>query len=209
MTSRLVCILALVLSAACRESGEKLDEAVLHQEGELTLKLVRYYEKLSWHYDGEVFRVHCSSPATQLVPAQTMQPAGWVTIGSGGAIGSKSAAELVQRERHRYAVFDEQTLAWWPNLALNVSFDGCANSVSWSPTSLPESLIDVRPKPPHCEAGADCRHYDFMGERAPRYESIVVDGDAISFVVRTAGLEAGSMQVTSADRGATWHVAPL
>lgn len=48
-----------------------------------------------------------------------------------------------------------------------------------------------------------------MGERAPRYESVVVDGDTISFVVRTAGIKAGSMQVTSADRGATWHVTPL
>lgn len=205
----LLMLLVAVLSAGCRQSGDKLDEALLHQRGALTIRLVRYYERLSWHYDGEVFQVHCSSPATAGVPAQPMQPAGWVTIGSGPAIGSKSAEELARRDRHRYLVFDEQTAAWWPNVAFHVSYDGCATSLRWSPTSLPESMIDVRPKPPHCgPGGADCRHYDFMAERAPRYESVAVRGDAVSFVVRTPALRAGSLRVTSADRGATWHVAP-
>ncbi|HYK05318.1 MAG TPA: hypothetical protein VE974_26445 [Thermoanaerobaculia bacterium] len=204
MKSRCACLVLLLMSVGCRKSGQKIDAAILHQQGGLTLQLVRYYEKVGVNYEGEVFRVHCSSPSTRSVPAQPMQPAGWVTIGNGPAIGSTSAEELARRERPRYVVFDEQTLAWWSNLALNVSFDGCMGSRKWSPVNLPQSLIDVRPKPAHCAEGADCRHYDFMGERAPQYESISVTGDTVSFIVRTPAIKSGSLRVTSTDRGATW-----
>lgn len=209
MKSRVACAVLLLVSAGCRQSGQKLDAAILHQQGELKLELVRYYERVPLSYEGEVFRVHCSSPATRSLPAQPMQPAGSVTIGNGTAIGSTSAEELARRERPRYVVFDERTLAWWSNIALNVSFDGCMASRRWSPVTLPESLIDVRPKPAHCAEGADCRHYDFMGERAPQYESISVTGDTISFLVRTPAIKTGALRVTSTDRGATWSVAPL
>jgi hypothetical protein len=209
MTSRFACAVLLLVSAGCRQPGQRIDAAVLHQQGALTLQLVRYYDKVGVSYEGEVFRVHCSSPSTRSIAAARMQPAGSVTIGNGSAIGSQSAEELARRERPRYVVFDEQTLAWWSNLALHVSFDGCLGNRKWSPVALPESMIDLRPKPAHCAQGADCRHYDFMGERAPQYESISVRGDTISFVVRTSAIKGGSLRVTSTDRGATWRVAPL
>jgi hypothetical protein len=209
MKLRFACVLLLIVSVRCRQPGQKIDAAVLHQHGALTVELVRYYEKVPLSYEGEVFRVHCSSPSTRGVAAQPMQPAGSVTIGNGAAIGAKSAEELARRERPRYVVFDEQRVAWWSNIALNVSFDGCMGSRRWSPVTLPESLINVAPKPAHCAEGADCRHYDFMGERAPRYEAISVHGDVVSFVVRTPAIKGGALRVTSKDRGATWAVAPL
>src|SRR5687767_3547656 len=116
-------LLAAVL-ASCGGGTRKLDEVVFYDGPEFKLKLVRYHENLPFHYVGEVYRVQCGSAQTAQSPAHTTQDAGWITIGNGGAIGSKSAAELVGRVRGAYRVIDERTLAWTGN-GFEVSFDAC------------------------------------------------------------------------------------
>src|SRR5688500_3715679 len=95
-------LLLVSLVAACSGGARKLDEAVFYDGPAFRLKLVRYYENLPFHYTGEIYRVHCGSAQTTQSPAHATQDAGWVTIENGGAIGSKSASELVERVRDSY-----------------------------------------------------------------------------------------------------------
>lgn len=171
------------------------------------VKLVRYYENLPLHYTGEVFRVQCSSAHTTNSPGHKTQDAGWVTLGNGGAIGSKSAAELAEHERRNYLVVDDQTLVWIGN-GVNVSFDACGSFRGWYPTSLSDDLIVPAEKPEYCapRGTSDCRHYDFLGDREPRFEDILVSPHGtISFTVRSRAFRhSKAVQVTSMDFGRTW-----
>ena len=200
------------LLASCTGGTRKLDEAVFYDGPQFKLKLTRYYENIPLHYVGEVYRVHCASPETRHSPAHATQDSGWVTIGNGGAIGSKSAAELVDQVRSAYRVIDERTLVWTGN-GFKVSFDACGRFRSWYPANLPAELIDPVVKPEWCApAGTgDCRNFDFMGERTPRFEGIEVRPDGrVAFVARSpALLPNGSVRVQSADSGRTWAVEPL
>jgi hypothetical protein len=205
-------LLLVSLVAACSGGARKLDEAVFYDGPAFRLKLVRYYENLPFHYTGEVYRVHCGSAQTAQSPAHTMQDAGWVTIGNGGAIGSKSAAELVERVRDSYRVIDQRTLVWTGN-GVEISFDACGQFRSWYPTTLAAELIDPVEKPSYCApAGtADCRNHDFLGDRMPRFEKIEVRPDGrVRFVARSAAFRpSGAVRVESADSGRTWAVTPL
>jgi hypothetical protein len=208
---RRLLLIATVL-AACAGGTRKLDEAVFYQGPQFKLKLVRYHENLPLHYVGEVYRVQCASAGTAQSPAHRTQDAGWVTIGNGGAIGSKSAAGLVEQVRHNYRVIDESTLVWTGN-GLEISFDACGRFLGWYPTSLPAEMIDPVEKPDYCApAGtADCRHYDFLGDRAPRFESIEVGPyGRVAFVARLASIRPnGAVRIESADSGRSWAVTPL
>ena len=201
-------LLTAALLATCRPSTRKLDEVVFHDGPRFRLKLVRYHENYPLHYTGEVFRVQCASAQTQLSPAHRTQEAGWVTLGNGGAIGSRSAAELVQRERAHYRIVDESTLVWIGN-GVNVSYDACGRFRSWHPTALPEEWIIPVEKPDHCKpkGRTDCRHLDFIGERAPRYDEIrATAGGRITFRVRSMAFKSAEVvQVESTDFGKTWH----
>lgn len=125
------------------------------------------------------------------------------------AIGSGSAAELAERERPNYRIVDEQTLSWIGS-GFNVSFDACGGIRSWHPVSLPADLIDPVEKPDYCQpkGAADCRHYDFLDERAPRFEQIEVNPrGVVSFVVYSRAFRnPGGFRVRSADSGNTWQV---
>lgn len=196
---------------ACGPSTRRLDEAAMYQGPQLRLKLVRYYENLPFHYTGEVFRVMCASERTAGTPAQPMQDAGWVTLGNGGAIGSNSAAELAARERRNYVVIDERILVW-TGMVLSVSFDACGSFRRWEPTSLPAESVVPAEKPDYCapQGKADCRHYDFLGERMPKYEDIRADAAGnVSFLVRSEAFRSGrAIRVRSSDYGRTWRVEP-
>ncbi|HEX4859064.1 MAG TPA: hypothetical protein VFV17_08595 [Usitatibacteraceae bacterium] len=202
-------LLASTLLGACNPSTHKLDEAPIHDGPLFRVKLVRYYENLPFHYTGEVFRVQCASAATANSPAHKMQEAGWVTIGNGGAIGTKSAAEVAARERAHYRVIDERTLVWVGN-GVNVSFDACGQFRGWVPTDVPESMIEPAAKPDYCrpKGTADCRWHDFMGARAPRYEDIRVEpGGRIAFTVHSTAFRGAPLRrVHSEDFGRTWVV---
>ena len=200
-------LLVIVLLFACSPSTRKLDEAMIYEGAYLRLKLVRYFENLPLHYTGEVFRVQYSSAQTGNFPAHKTQDAGWSSLGNGGAIGSKSAAELAERERRNYSVIDDRIVVWIGN-GVNVSFDACGTFRGWYPTSLPQDVIVPTDKPDHCKprGNADCRHYDFLGEREPRFEDVRVSPNGqISFVVSSKALRHGkAVRVESVDFGKTW-----
>jgi hypothetical protein len=164
------------------------------------------------HYVGEVFRVQCRSVRTAGSPAHDTQDAGWVTLGNGGAIGSISAAQLVERERTNYRVIGDRTLAWLGN-GVSVSYDACGEFRAWYPTALPAELIDPVEKPEYCapKGMADCRHYDFLGDRAPVFEELAVERDGrIAFIARSKSIRpGGAVRVESADSGRSWAVTPL
>ena len=199
----------VVLLTSCGGGTRKLDEAVFYDGPQFKLKLTRYYENLPLHYVGEVYRVHCASPATAWSPAHKTQDSGWVSIGNGGAIGSKSAAELVEPVRKSYEVIDDKTLVWTGN-GFEVSFDACGHFRSWYPSRLSAEMIDPVEKPEWCApAGtADCRNYDFFGDRHPKFEQIEVQPNGkVSFVVRTPALRPhGVLRVESEDSGRNWAV---
>jgi hypothetical protein len=106
-------------------------------------------------------------------------------------------------------VIDERTLVWTGN-GFQVSFDACGHFQSWYPSRLPAEMIDPVEKPEWCApAGtADCRNYDFFGDRHPRFEQIEVKPNGrVSFVVRTSALRPdGMLRVVSADSGRTWVI---
>jgi hypothetical protein len=106
-------------------------------------------------------------------------------------------------------VIDDRTLVWTGN-GFQVSFDACGHFQSWYPSRLPAEMIDPVEKPEWCApAGtADCRNYDFFGDRHPKFEQIEVEPNGrVSFVVRTPALRPnGVLRVESADSGRTWEV---
>lgn len=216
MTLRKVAPAAIAALAAtvfwgCQAGAEKLDEAVFYNGPKFRLKLVRYYENYPLHYTGEVFRMQCSSARTTGSPGHKTQEAGWVTLGSGGAIGSESAMKLLERERANYILINENTLAW-TGTGLSVSFDACGSFHSWYPTMLPIEVVEPAVKPDYCapKGTVDCRHYDFLGDRAPRFSDLrTTPLGGVSFAVRSTAFKNGRVfQVTSSDFGRTWSVAP-
>jgi hypothetical protein len=203
-----ILIVAVVLYT-CTPSTRKLDEMVFYDGPQFKLKLVRYYENLPFHYVGESFTVQCSSPQTASSPGHKTQDAGWRMLGNGGAVGSKSAQELVARERENYMVIDEQTLVWIGTV-FNITFDGCGHFGAWDPTTLPTESIDPVPKPSYCapQGSADCRYYDFMGDRQPHFEDIhIAPTGMITFVARSKSFKPeGVVRVESRDHGRTWQL---
>ncbi len=202
----LVCVVFL----GCFPSTRRLDEAPMYDGPRFRLKLVRYYENYPLHYTGEIFRVQCSSAETKSSPSRKTQDAGWVSLGRGGAIGSKSAAEVAQRERARYIVIDDSTLVWIGN-GVSISFDACGRFRAWYPTSLPEELIVPVEKPDRCKpkGTTDCRFMDFRRDRKPRFDDIRVSPEGhVSFMVRSKALRGDkAVRAESSDFGQTWQIA--
>lgn len=187
----------------------KLDEAVMHEGPDLRLKLVRYRENLPPHFVGEIFRVQCASRNTADSPGHETQDPGWVALGRGAALGSKSAAEVIERERGNYIVGPDGVLVWTGN-GVQVSFDACASFRAWYPTAVPRDLVIPVERPPYCApvGTADCSGIDFMDARLPRYEAIqVTPAGEVSFVARSAAFRArNGIRVRSTDSGRTWSV---
>jgi hypothetical protein len=205
-------VVILIIGAAYylwTPSTRKLDEAVFYDGPKLKLKLVRYYENLPFHYTGESFTVQCSSAQTANSPGHKTQDAGWRMLGNGRAVGSSSAQELVAQERENYMVIDDNTLVW-TGTVFNVTFDGCGHFGTWDPTTLPKESIDPVPKPSFCAPGgnADCRYYDFQGERRPRFDDIrLTPTGTITFVARSKSFRPdGAVRVESKDHGRTWQL---
>jgi len=204
--------LALAWLVACSASTKKLDEAILYDGPQFKLKVVRYYENYPFHFVGEVFRVQCGSAGPASSPGHTTQDPGWVTLAGGAALGSKSAAELVERERGHFRRIDDQTLVWIGS-GLQISFDACGEIRSWYPWDLPSELIEPAEKPPYCKptGTVDCRKDDFLGDREASFDEIVVKpGGTVSFLVRSKALASErGVRVASTDRGRTWKIEPL
>jgi len=201
-----IVVLPVLLLVACEVSKERLDEVVFYDGPRFRLKLVRYYENYPLHFSGEVFRIQCSSERTWNSGTE-MQDPGWVMINQGAAIGSKSAKEVAEHEQQNYHVLGEEILVWTGN-GVNVSFDACGKFQAWYPFDLPVELIVPMEKPDYCapKGKADCRNFDFQGDRAPKFEAIWAEAQgAISFLVRSKAFRDNrAVRVRSSDYGKTW-----
>ena len=135
----------------------KLDEAVFYEGSVFTLKVVRFYRNLFLSYNGETFSVQCSSQDTADYGGNKFAEPGWYELGSGGAIGTKSAQDVIEQVRSQYIIVDKNTLAI-PGVVFRVSFHGCTRFKNWNPTTLPPEMIDPVDKPDYCapEGTADC-----------------------------------------------------
>ena len=205
---------ALLMSAGLAGCSDtrKLDEAVFYEGPVFTLKVVRFYRNLLFSYNGETFSVQCSSEDTADYGEGKFTEPGWRELGSGGAIGTKSADDVIEQVKSQYISVDENTLVV-PGVVFRVSFYGCTRFKTWDPTTLPPEMIDPVEKPAYCapQGGADCRYYDYDGDRAPVYEDIRVHPEGrISFIVRTKTFkDVAGLTVSSEDAGETWKVDPI
>lgn len=200
-------VILLLCSVACGGNVSRLDEEIFYKGPALSLKLVRYYENLPFHYTGEIFVVSCSSPSTVTVPAHKTQDRGWVQVGRGGAIGSKAAHDLVERERSHFQVLNDHILVV-TGTVLRVSFDACGSFAQWDPTTVPTDIIVPVEKPDFCKpkGSGDCRYYDFEGERVPQYEDITSEGaGALVFTVQAKAFKDNlRLKIATHDFGKTW-----
>ena len=205
-------VLGALLSTSCTNSLSRLDEEIFYKGPAFSLKLVRYYENLPLHYTGEIFVISCSSPATATSPAHQTQDRGWVQVGRGGAIGSRTAHDMVLREQPHYLVINDQVLAV-PGTVLRVSFDACRSFAQWDPITLPADLITPVEKPDSCKPKGlgDCRYYDFQDDRIPRYDAITSNSAGmLTFTVQAKAFKDGRrLKVTTLDYGRTWSIQDL
>ncbi|MFO0773523.1 MAG: hypothetical protein U0172_02520 [Nitrospiraceae bacterium] len=204
-------IVASLFAASCSNSVTKLDEEIFYAGPSFSLKLVRYHENLPLHYTGDIFVVSCASKATSRSQAQHTQDAGWVQVGRGGAIGSTSAHDVVQRERSKYIVLRDRVL-FVPGTVMRVSFNFCAGFEQWDPTTLPPDSLTSRERPEFCKPKGlgDCRYYDFEGDWVPHYTDIELgEGGTLSFRVSAKAFKSGTpLIVKTSDSGRTWSVDP-
>lgn len=208
MKLRFFVVLVALLVAGC-DRFERLDEKVFYDGPEFKLKLVRYYESLFLHFSGEVYSVQCQSAATMNMKSRSKrEDDGWRMITTGAALGSTSAQEIIDTVGGNYLVVDEQTFVELRN-GLSVTFDACGSIQGWYPTELPIELIDQVEKPDHCapKGTGDCRHYDFMGDRAAHIDAVTIDGSGhISFVVQSKAFkDQAAFLISSVDFGRSWH----
>jgi hypothetical protein len=198
---------AVVFYKACVPHTSRLDEVVFHDGPGHKLKIVRYYENLPLHYVGEVFRVMCQSPNTKKNPSHKFQDKGWRMLTNGGAIGTKSAVDLIEIVNPRFKTITENVLAYQSNIVLLVTFDACGSFSQWNPTLLPVEFIAPPADDQRCIKLTDgsCRYNLFEGDRFPVFDRIVVTQDGhISFLVKSkALLKTNAYRVESTDYGKT------
>lgn len=197
------------LLAACGNPNRRLDEYVFYDGPQFKLKVVRYYRNIPFKKLGEHAVVMCQSENTTNAPPHEQQDAGWRMLGAVDALHSKRAKDAALRVKDAYTVLDDHTLIAKTNV-FNISFDACGHFINWDPGRLPKDLINPAEKPDACasDGPADCRYYDFEGERAPRYEQIRVAGKGqVSFTASSPtfkGVE--SLRIRTGNSGAVWHV---
>lgn len=204
---------AAVFYKACVPHTSRLDEVVFHDGSGYKLKIVRYYENLPLHYVGEVFRVMCQSPNTKRNRSHKFQDEGWRMLTNGGAIGTKSAADLIEIVNPRFKTITENILAYQSNIVLLVTFDACGSFREWNPQLLPSEWIAPPSKDQRCIKLTDgsCRYNLFEGDRFPAFDEIVATRNGhISFLVKSkAFLKANAYRVQSTDYGKTWTYIPV
>ena len=208
----LVALISVGVLASCN-TFRRLDEQVFHEGPQMRLKLVRHYQRYFLSYDGEVYSVQCASEATADNGPQKHQDAGWQRLQTGGAVGSTSAKQFATHVEPGFVFLDDQTLTW-SHLGLSVTFDACGTLQYWDPIrELPSGMIDPVDKPSYCapRGEADCRHYDFLGERQPQYDDIVLGDDGtLTFTVRSSAFkDIDALLVRTEDHGRTWSYEPF
>lgn len=204
------CILSLcALLVACGNPNQRLDEFVFYDGPQFRLKVVRFYRNIPFNQLGEQAVVMCQSDNTMESSGLDEQDAGWRMLGAGGEQDSNSARDVALRVQGDYQVLDDDTLVAITN-AFNISFDACGHFINWDPSRLPNDMIAPLEKPDSCAPGgpADCSHYDFEGDRAPRYEQIYVPGKGrVSFTARSQAFRGAEwLRIETRNNGAVWHV---
>jgi hypothetical protein len=173
---------------------------------------VRFYRNLFLSYNGETFSVQCSSETTAGYGGSEFTEPDWHELGSGGAIGTKNADDIIEQVKTQYIIVDDNILAI-PGVVFSISFSGCTGFKTWDPTTLSPEMIDPVEKPAHCasQGTGDCRYYDYHGDREPVYDDIRVHSEGrILFIVRTRTFkDATGLAVSSEDAGETWKVDPI
>ncbi|MDT8385994.1 MAG: hypothetical protein RQ736_00665 [Thiogranum sp.] len=206
-----VSVLYLLL-AGCGQPNERLDEHLFYDGPELQLKVVRYYRNIPFSQLGETAVVMCRSENTRDFPSPDPQDKGWRILGEAGSNANHDAADIAQRVKHDYQVFDQRILAASLQV-LNISFDGCGHFIGWDPTRLPKGMIDAVKRPESCapQGIADCRYLDFEADRTPRYADLQVRATReVSFTVSSPAFNGvQALQVHTPDRGELWHVDTL
>ncbi len=205
-----VCIMVFCsLLLACGNPNQRLDEYTFYDGPQLKLKVVRYYRNIPFNQLGEQAVVMCQSENTRVFQAQEQQDAGWRTLGARDVQGSKDATEAALRVKDDYEVLDDRTLIAKMNV-FNISFDACGHFINWDPGQLPLAMINPVEKPDSCAPNgpADCRYYDFEGERAPRYEQIRATSEGqVSFTTSSPTFRnVELLRVQTRNNGAVWHV---
>jgi len=198
-----------VLLAGCGNPNQRLDEYVFYDGPQFRLKVVRFYRNVPFDQLGERAIVMCRSANTADFPAKDPQDAGWRVLGSAHAQGSDNAKEAALEVKDDYDVFDDHTLIAKMTV-LNISFDACGHFINWDPSRLPAAMIDPLEKPDSCAPNgpADCRYFDFEGNRTPRYEQIHVAGKGqVHFTVSSPAFrDVERLHVQTRNNGAVWHV---
>lgn len=198
-----------VMLLACGEPSQRLDEYGFYDGPQFRLKVVRYYRNIPFNYLGEQAVVMCQSGNTAGYSSSDPQDAGWRLLGAAPVQGSKSAREVALKMKDDYEVVDDNILVAKTS-ALNISLDACGHFISWDPDRLPETLINPAEKPDSCAPNGptDCRHYNFEGDRAPRYENVRVSGNGrIDFDTTSKAFRGVvSLHVETRNNGAVWHV---
>ncbi len=205
-----VCIITLfILLAACGNPNQRLDEYVFYGGPQFKLKVVRYYRNIPFDQLGEHAVVMCQSASTTRLPAADPQDAGWRMLGPLEARGSNNAQQAALGVKDDYEVLDDHTLIGKTQV-FNISFDACGHFINWDPGRLPQAMINPLAKPDSCAPNgpADCRYFDFEGERKPRYEQIRVAGKGqVSFVASSPAFRGVELlRVRTRNNGAVWHV---
>jgi len=203
--------LLVALLPGCGDPNQRLDEYGFYEGPQFSLKVVRYYRNIPFNYLGEHAVVMCRSENTAEFSADDREDAGWRVLGAGPGQGSRSAREVALNVKDDYEVVDNHTLVAKTQV-FNISFDACGHFINWDPGRLPAAMIDPLEKPDSCApAGpADCRYYDFEGDRTPRYEQVRVTGlGQVGFTARSRAFKgAGLLRVQTRNNGAVWHVDP-
>ncbi len=207
----LISVLYLLL-AGCGQPNERLDEHLFYDGPQLQLKVVRYYRNIPFSQLGETAVVMCRSENTRDFPAADPQDKGWRILGEAGSNANHSVAEIAERMKSDYQVFDQRTLAASLQV-LNISFDACGHFIGWDPARLPKAMIDAVKRPDSCapQGIADCRYLDFEGDRTPRYSDLQVHAaKEVSFTASSAAFNGvQTLQVHTSDSGGLWHVDTL
>ena len=110
---RTIAAAALLVSAGltgCTDT-RRLDEAVFYQGPVFTLKVVRFYRNLFFSYNGETFSIQCSSEDTAGWGGNKFTEPGWYELGSGGAIGTKNADDVIEQVKAQCIIVNDSTLA--------------------------------------------------------------------------------------------------
>ncbi|MEQ8860462.1 MAG: hypothetical protein RIC56_17615 [Pseudomonadales bacterium] len=199
-----------LLLGGCSSSLEKLDEAVVLERPDMTLKVVHYHESVPLSYEGDRYSVFCRSPRTEAAYARADREPGWRPLGELAHDNERLPARaFVETVRDDYRMHGTGVMSW-SAIAFNVTWDACGRVAVWDPSRLPPVFIDPVAKPDYCRpvGSGDCRYHDFQNDRRPRYAlHAVTPSGHVDFGVRTAALTRG-MQVSTETAGRVWHVVP-